>query len=187
MDSLSLLGTAFGLGMDTFAVGAAIAAGQGVLSNRQTFRLIWHFGLFQAMMPVIGWLGGEGLAYFAGGLNYWISFGLLLAIGGNMIRESRHPEQGAKRFDPTKGWSLVALSVATSIDALAVGVSLGLVGIPVWMPAAIIGLTALVMTFVGIRLGRTLGPRMGQWAELAGGIVLIGIGIRILADHLLGS
>ncbi|MEW6350226.1 MAG: manganese efflux pump MntP family protein [Thermodesulfobacteriota bacterium] len=186
MDTLSLLGTAFGLGMDAFAVGAAISAGQGALSNRQTFRLIWHFGLFQALMPIIGWLGGEGLANCTGGLNHWISFGLLLAIGGNMVRESRHPEEGTKGFDPTRGWSLVALSVATSIDALAVGVSLGLLGVSVWNPAVIIGLTALVMTFVGIRLGRTVGVRMGQCAELAGGTVLIAIGIRILADHLLG-
>jgi manganese efflux pump family protein len=181
------MGTAFGLGMDTFAVGAAISAGNGVMTVRQTFRLIWHFGLFQALMPVIGWLGGEELAKFTGGLNHWISFGLLCAIGLNMIRESRHAGEGAKDFDPTRGWSLVALSVATSIDALAVGVSLGLVGGAICRPAVIIGCSALVMTYIGIRLGLTMGLRMGKWAELAGGLVLIAIGMRMVIDRVLGG
>jgi manganese efflux pump family protein len=173
--------------MDTFAVGAAISAGNGVLTARQTFRLIWHFGLFQALMPVMGWLGGEELAKLTGGLNHWISFGLLCAIGVNMIRESRHAGEGARGFDPTRGWSLMALSVATSIDALAVGVSLGLVGGAIFRPAVVIGCSALVMTYIGIRLGLTMGLRMGKWAELAGGLVLIAIGIRMVIERVLGG
>ena len=173
--------------MDTFAVGAAVSARNGVLTGRQTFRLIWHFGLFQALMPVLGWFGGEGLARFTGGISDWVSFGLLLAIGAHMIRESRHPGENAKEFDPTRGWSLVALSVATSVDALAIGVSLGLRGVSVWRPAVVIGCTALVLTYVGIRIGHKVGLRMGKWAEMAGGTVLIAIGVRLIIDRILGG
>ncbi len=93
-----------------------------VCTGRQTFRLIWHFGLCQALMPVPRWFGGEGLARFTGGLSDRVSCGLLPAIGAHMIHESRHPGENAKQFDPMRGWGLVALSVATSVDALAIGV-----------------------------------------------------------------
>lgn len=170
--------------MDAFAVGAAVAAGLGVITFRHTFRLTWHFGLFQWMMTVIGWYGGEGISRFMSGLNHWIAFGLLVALGAKMLYESRHPEERAEGFDPTRGWSLVGLSVATSIDALAVGVTFSLVGMSVWMPALVIGIAALLMTFVGMRLGRTAGAHLGGWAERIGGGVLIVIGVRILVDHL---
>jgi putative Mn2+ efflux pump MntP len=138
------------------------------------------------MMTVLGWLGGEGLTRFLSGMSYWIAFLLLVGLGLNMIRESQRPEDWACDYDPTRGWSLVGLSVATSIDALAVGISFGLLEISVPKPALIIGLTALVMTFVGMRLGRRAGARFGKKAEIVGGIVLIGIGTRILLQHLIG-
>jgi putative Mn2+ efflux pump MntP len=100
-----------------------------------------------------------------------------------MIYDSRDPEQRVRDYDPTRGWSLVSLSVATSLDALAVGISLSLIGISVWWPAIYIGLTALVMSFVGTRLGKRVGHLMGQWAERVGGIVLIAIGGRILVEY----
>ncbi len=186
MDDLTLLGTAFGLGMDALAVGVAVAACLPMVTARHAFRLTWHFGLFQAMMTVLGWLGGEGLARFFSGFSYWIAFFLLVGLGFNMIRESRRPEDWACDYDPTRGWSLVGLSVATSIDALAVGISFGLLEVSVPKPALIIGLTALVMTFAGMRLGRRAGARLGKKAEVVGGIVLIGIGTRILLQHLIG-
>lgn len=184
MDTLTLLATAVALGMDAFAVATAVAAGLGTLTFRHTFRLTWHFGLFQAMMTVIGWYGGEGLSRFMGGLNEWIAFGLLLVLGIKMIWESGHPEDRTGGFDPTRGWSLVALSIATSIDALAVGVTLSLVKMSVWMPSLVIGIAALVMTFIGTRIGKHAGAHLGQWAERIGGGVLIAIGVRILVQHL---
>jgi putative Mn2+ efflux pump MntP len=182
---VTLLGTSVALGIDAFAVATAVSAGLEALTFRHTFRLTWHFGFFQAMMTVIGWFGGEGLSRFMFGLNCWIAFGLLLVLGLKMIFESAHPENRTADFDPTRGWSLVGLSVATSIDALAVGVALSLVGISIWIPAAVIGLTALLMTFVGTRVGKRAGTYLGQWAERIGGVVLILIGVRILVEHVM--
>lgn len=184
MNGLTLFGTAVALGADAFAVSAAVAAGLPELTARHTFRLAWHFGLFQALMTVLGWFGGEGLSKIMFGMNYWIAAGLLFFLGAKMIYESRRPEDRARDFDPTRGWSLVALSVATSIDALAVGVSLSLIGVSVWIPALAIGAAALAMSFIGTRLGRRAGAILGQWAERIGGLVLIAIGVRILYEYL---
>ncbi|MBI5249407.1 MAG: manganese efflux pump [Desulfomonile tiedjei] len=185
MDALTLLGTAVALGMDAFAVAAAVAAGLRALTNRHLFRLIWHFGLFQSLMTTAGWFGGEGLSLMMGDLSAWIAFALLFLLGLNMIRQSVHPESRSESSDPTRGLSLVALSVATSIDALAVGLSLGLINIDILVPALVIGCTALVMTFAGMRLGDKVGSHMGQWAERVGGVVLMIIGVRILLEKLI--
>ncbi len=186
VDLLTILGTALALAMDAFAVATAVAAGLPDWTARHTFRLAWHFGLFQAMMPIIGWFGGSALLPFMAAIDHWIAFGLLALLGLRMIWQARHPEDRSQDFDPTRGWSLVILSVATSIDAFAVGVSLGLIAISIWMPSLIIGLVTLVVTYVGTRLGRRAGDYLGQWAERIGGVVLIGIGTRILLQHLIG-
>ncbi len=185
MDEITLLGIAVALGTDAFAVAAAVAAGLPVLTGRHTFRLVWHFGLFQGLMTIAGWCGGGGISMFMSGINCWIAFGLLVFLGAKMIYESRDPESRSKSYDPTRGWSLVALSIATSIDALAVGISMSLIGVSVWRPALLIALVALVMTFVGTRSGKHGGVFLGKWAECLGGIVLIIIGIRILVEYLL--
>jgi len=182
-----LLATAWALAMDAFAVTAAVAATLPSLTARHIFRLAWHFGLFQAGMPVIGWFGGMALSSALALIDHWIAFGLLVCLGMRMIWQSRHPEGKSRGYDPTRGWSLVGLSVATSIDALAVGVSLGLIGVSIWLPALVIGLVALALTVVGALVGRRVGHYLGQWAEFAGGIVLIGIGTRILIQHLTGT
>jgi len=120
VSTLTLLGIALGLAMDAFAV--AIGAGLQLcqVTRRQTFRLAWHFGLFQAFMPVLGWLAGLTLVAYIAPVDHWIAFGLLAFIGGKMIHEAfGRPEEHADACDPTKGWRLVMLSIATSIDALA--------------------------------------------------------------------
>ena len=130
MSTLTLLGIALGLAMDAFAV--AIGAGLQLcnVTKRQTFRLAWHFGLFQAFMPILGWLAGLTLVDYIAPVDHWIAFGLLAFIGGKMIYEAlKHDDEEADRCDPTKGWRLVMLSVATSIDALAVGLSMALLGV----------------------------------------------------------
>lgn len=179
MDSLTLIVTAVALGTDAFAVAAAVAAGLERLTFRHIFRLSWHFGFFQAMMTVIGWFGGESLSALLFGMNHWIAFIILAGLGANMIRESSGEERRSRNYDPTRGWSLVGLSVATSIDALAVGLSLGLVGVSIWIPAAVIGGAALLMTLIGAGLGRKAGVHLGEWAERIGGTVLVLIGLRI--------
>ncbi len=172
--------------LDAFAVSAAVAAGLAELVPRHVFRLAWHFGLFQTLMTLLGWVGGEGLSQVMFGMNYVVAAGILLVLGAKMIYESGDHARRTEGFDPTRGWSLVALSVATSLDAMAVGVSLSLIGVVVWRPALLIGLLALVMSYTGAGLGKQWGERLGNWAERVGGLVLIAIGAKIAAQYLLG-
>jgi putative Mn2+ efflux pump MntP len=185
MEPLTLIGIAVGLAMDAFAVSIAVGLTLKQVSLRQTFRLSYHFGLFQALMPIIGWLAGRSLAEWIAPVDHWIAFGLLAAIGGKMIYEAlADNEEEDEKKDPTKGASLVVLSVATSIDALAVGLSLALLGVDVWYPALVIGIVALAFTAVGLHLGKRFGARFGRRMEIVGGVILIGIGLRILVEHL---
>jgi putative Mn2+ efflux pump MntP len=186
MDLFTLLGTALALAMDAFAVSAAIAASLPRVTARHTFRLAWHFGLFQFLMPIVGWAGGAALSRHLAAIDHWIAFGLLLLLGARMFVQSFSTEERAERRDPTRGWSLVGLSVATSIDALAVGLSLGLLEVAIWVPSAVIGLVACALTCVGTLVGIRVGPALGRWAERAGGLVLLAIGARILVQHLGG-
>jgi manganese efflux pump family protein len=186
MNLLTLLGIAVGLAMDAFAVSIAVGLNAQQVGLRMTVRLAWHFGLFQALMPVIGWLAGLSVERWISGVDHWVAFVLLGAIGGHMVYQAvwgDEEERAAK--DRTRGASLVVLSVATSIDALAVGLSLALLGVEIWYPAAVIGVVAFVFTAVGLHLGRRFGARFGKRMEILGGIILIGIGIKILLDHLL--
>ncbi len=179
-----LFGIALGLAMDAFSVAIGVSVGLGGLSRRQTFRLVWHFGLFQALMPVIGWVAGASIRQWIESWDHWLAFGLLSLVGGKMIRDSiRGSDRRAPATDPTRGWSLVVLSVATSIDALAIGLSFAALGVRVWIPAAIIGVTAAVMTLVGTLGGRALGARFGARMAVLGGIVLIAIGCWIVFGH----
>lgn len=186
MNLLTLLGIAVGLAMDAFAVAIGIGLNAQEVGLRKTLRLAWHFGLFQALMPIVGWLAGLSVERWISGIDHWVAFGLLAAIGGHMIYEALHGDEEAKASrDPTRGASLVVLSVATSIDALAVGLSLALLGVEIWWPAVVIGVVAFAFTALGLHLGRRFGSLLGRRMEIVGGLILIGIGVKILADHLL--
>jgi putative Mn2+ efflux pump MntP len=184
MGTLTLFGIALALAMDAFAV----ALGTGVtlkrLTGRHIFRLSFHFGLFQALMPVIGWLAGQTLVQWISAWDHWIAFALLSLVGSRMIRESFQDREPAAN-DPTRGLTLVILSIATSIDALAVGFSLSLLGVSIWLPAVVIGLVAGVLTIIGMLLGDRIGTRWGSRVEILGGLVLIVIGLKILWEHTL--
>ena len=172
---------ALALGCDAFAVGLGV--GTRCCAPRQVFRLSFHFGLFQFMMPLIGWLIGRHILVLAETWGAWIAFGLLLVIGARMVREGTLPEsQRTTCTDPTRGLSLVMLSVATSLDALGVGFSLGLVdgnllGASVW-----IGITAGFMTWLAMKVGNKLSERFAQRMEIVGGLVLIAIAFKLLID-----
>jgi putative Mn2+ efflux pump MntP len=172
--------------MDALAVAIATGIVLGKVSGRQTFRLSWHFGLFQFLMPVIGWLAGLSVERYISGYDHWLAFALLGFIGGKMIYEAVRGG-GAERTvsDPTRGMSLVVLSVATSMDALAVGLSLGVLRIRIWYPAVVIGTVAGTLTAIGMHLGAPLGNRLGRKMEVFGGVILVGIGSYILYRHLL--
>ncbi len=173
--------------MDALAVALATGLALRDVSARQTFRLAFHFGLFQFLMPVIGWMAGLTIETWIGGYDHWVAFVLLAAIGGKMICESLTATGEAPgRRDPTRGMSLVVLSVATSVDALAVGISLGVLRVRIWYPAVVIGIVACALTAAGMHVGRRLGGAFGRRMEVLGGLVLIGIGAKILLSHLLG-
>lgn len=185
MDGLTLFGIAVALAMDAFAV--ALAAGLTLprLTGRHLFRFGFHFGLFQAMMPVLGWLAGTGLRRFIEAYDHWLAFALLAGVGGKMLWDAWADQDEERRAkDPTRGMSLVMLSLATSIDALAIGLSLAVLGVNIWLPALVIGLTAGVLTLVGMLLGRRIAASWGPRVEVAGGLLLLMIGIRILVEHL---
>lgn len=184
MDTFTLIGMALGLAADALAVAVVTGVVLGEVTGRQTFRLAWHFGFFQFLMPVVGWAAGLTVERWMAAYDHWLAFGLLAVIGGRMIHGGASGREEEAVRDPTRGLSLVALSVATSVDALAVGLSLGVLRVRIWYPAVVIGATALVLTAAGIRLGPRLGIRFGGRAEVAGGAILIGIGVRILAEHL---
>ncbi|MFA6149468.1 MAG: manganese efflux pump MntP family protein [bacterium] len=189
MDTLTLLAIAVGLAMDAFAVAIATGIALGTVSGRQTFRLAFHFGLFQFLMPVIGYLAGMTMERYIMGYDHWLAFALLVYIGGKMVYEGGWGggEEGDGGKDPTRGISLVVLSVATSIDALAVGISLGVLrngGIV--YPGIVIGIVAAAFTAAGLHLGRRLGTVFGKRMEVVGGFVLVAIGVRILLGHIRG-
>jgi putative Mn2+ efflux pump MntP len=186
---LTLLGIAVGLAMDAFAVAIATGIVLGTVSGRQTFRLAFHFGLFQFLMPVIGYLAGMTVERYIEGYDHWLAFALLGYIGGKMVYEGGWGggDEGNDGKDPTRGVSLVVLSVATSIDALAVGISLGVLGNDgIVYPGVVIGIVACTFTAAGLHLGKRLGAVFGRRMEVVGGFVLVGIGVKIVLDHLWG-
>jgi putative Mn2+ efflux pump MntP len=188
MDWLNLLALAIALAMDAFAVAVVAGLTVGALTKRHVFRLSFHFGLFQALMPTIGWVGGIAVHAYIAAFSHWVAFGLLAFVGGKMLLEAilRGGEKLDASRDPTSGWSLVILSVATSIDALAVGLSLGVIGSSILVPVLVIGIVAAAFTILGMFLGRRIGIRWGQRVEVLGGIILLAIGCRILWAHLFG-
>lgn len=184
MSFSSILIIAIGLGMDAFSVAIGVGATSRILSACSVFRLSFSFGLFQVIMPIAGWLAGMSVANIIADYDHWVAFILLAFVGGKMIVESFNEETEVHVTDPTKGIVLLMLSVATSIDALAVGLSFAFLKIPVFYPSIIIGIVAFFMTMVGMLFGEKLGNVIGKRVELLGGLILIGIGVKILIDHM---
>ena len=181
MSWFSLLGIAVALAVDAFAV--ALVAGLSVeaLTKRRLFRLSFHFGLFQALMLAGGWLFGKVLYLLVAAFANWFAFFLLLFVGGNIIRQALHGADEARiALDPTKGWQLVFLSFATSIDALAVGLSLAMLGVSIARAAVLVGLVATLLTLLGMHLGNRASVLWGKRVEVFGGVILIAIGLLSL-------
>jgi len=182
---LTLIPLAVGLGMDAFAVAIAVGAAGAHVCFRPVFRLSFHFGLFQFLMPIVGWSLGLTIVQYISAYDHWVALGLLSFVGVRMIIESRSGDSGAAGpCDPTRGWSLIVLSIATSIDALAVGLTMAFLQVDIWIPCVVIGIVAAGMTALGMLLGARLGERFGKRMALVGGLVLIGIGLKILYEHL---
>jgi len=188
MQLLTILGIAVALAMDAFAVAVATGVNLRNVSYRQTFRLSWHFGLFQALMPIIGWWLGASIQSYIEDYAHWLAFILLALVGSNMLREAvatdTEEDQGRSSKDSTKGATLVILSIATSIDALAVGLSMSMLNVSIIYPAIIIGLVAGGFTILGLHLGKRAARLywLSMWAEILGGAVLWLIGLNILRE-----
>lgn len=186
MKTFDLIAIAFALAMDAFAVSIAIGVILEEVNKRQIFRISWHFGLFQALMPLIGWFLGSTVQHHIEKYDHWIAFGLLAVVGGRMLWGAFFDsDDELNAQEPTKGWSLVILSVATSIDALAIGLSLAMIKVSIYFPALVIGVIAALLSLIGIKLGAFVGKRiaLSRYAIFIGGIVLNGIGIKILYEH----
>jgi putative Mn2+ efflux pump MntP len=180
MSLLELLAVALGLALDAFAVCLGVGAAGHAPGPRPALRLSFHFGLFQFLMPVLGWLAGARLLPLIVDLGHWIAFGLLVLVGVRMIHAGLRPPARSSNADPTRGMIMVMLSVAVSLDALAVGVSLAMLGVVIWQPSVIIGGVTGALSLLGIMLGNRLGARFGKPIAVAGGLVLILLGLKIL-------
>jgi putative Mn2+ efflux pump MntP len=184
-DFVSLLVVAFGLSADCFAVALGGGISRQGLAWRARLRVAASFGVFQAFMPVLGWLAGKTIVNLIADYDHWVAFGLLAAVGGRMLWESFRPEHERKETDISRGLMLITLSVATSIDALAVGLSFAFLHVDILVAAATIGVVACLVTLTGFAVGRRAGRVAGRRAEALGGVILIAIALRILLSHLL--
>lgn len=186
MNLILVIPIALALAMDAFAVSLGLSVFPGGLKISQSLRLAVFFGFFQFLMPLAGWLAGQEVLHYIRDVDHWVAFGLLFIIGGKMVVDSFCHRRSSKIMsgDPTMGMSLILLSIATSIDAFAVGLSFAAIEQKILYPSIIIGVVAFGMTFIGTRLGPAIGRLAGKRAELLGGIILIFIGIKILIEHL---
>jgi putative Mn2+ efflux pump MntP len=182
MNFFTTLLISIGLAMDCFAVSMCAATINVKQDLRYRFRIAWHFGLFQAMFALIGYLTGSTIANWIANFDHWVAFILLAWISIKMIKDGLNPDPDACPTDPSRGKTLILFSIATSIDAMAVGLSLGLLGSDILLTSLLIGITSIAFSVLGLFLGQKLGFIFGKRMEIFGGSVLALIGIRILID-----
>lgn len=188
MGIVELLLTAIALSMDAFAVSVCKGLGMRRMRYDQALVISLYFGVFQALMPLIGWLLGTSFSRYIQEFDHWIAFVLLAFLGGKMLwdvfheKEDGEQESAERRLDHRE---LFMLAIATSIDALAVGIAFACLDVNIWSSISIIGVTTLVISFAGVWIGNRFGNRFQKKAEIAGGLVLILIGVKILAEHLI--
>ncbi len=188
MGIVELFLTAIALSMDAFAVSVCKGLGMRRMRYDQALVISLYFGVFQALMPLIGWLLGTSFSRYIQAFDHWIAFVLLAFLGGKMLwdvfheKEDGEQESAERRLDHRE---LFMLAIATSIDALAVGIAFACLDVNIWSSISIIGVTTLVISFAGVWIGNRFGNRFQKKAEIAGGLVLILIGVKILAEHLI--
>ena len=185
MDIITIIAIAFGLAMDAFAVSITSGITIKHLKINNALKIAVFFGLFQAIMPLVGWLAGLSLKDFISEIDHWIAFGLLSFIGCKMIYESITVQSNEKHFDPLNVYVLLMLSVATSIDALAVGVSFAFLKVSIVTPVIIFGTITFLLSYLGVYIGDRIGHFFENKIEIAGGLLLIGIGLKILIESLI--
>ena len=184
--SITLIGLS--LSLDTFAISVGAGISIKDLKTFHAVRASFFFGAFQFLMPVAGWYLGSAFADYIQSFDHWVAFGLLALVGGKMILETLRAagkeHRAAPSADIRRLSCLLTLSVATSIDALAVGLSFSILSRSIWLPATAIGGITFVVSLIGFEFGRRIGVLLEKWAGIAGGLILIGIGVKILIEHL---
>ena len=184
---ISIFFIALGLSADCFAVALSAGVSNKNHSRLQIFRVSFSFGLFQALMPVLGWLAGRTVVEFIADYDHWVAFVLLAIVAGRMFWEAfRSGQAEEKEVDISRGLLLLTLSIATSIDALAVGLSFAFLDVSIAVASPVIGVVAFVVTAIGFLAGRKASRLIGKRAEAIGGLILLAIAFRILLSHLLG-
>ncbi|MEI3130173.1 MAG: manganese efflux pump MntP family protein [Oscillospiraceae bacterium] len=180
--------TGIGLSMDAFAVAICKGLGMRKVNYKQMLLIALFFGGFQALMPLLGWLLGRQFEQYITSVDHWIAFALLVLIGANMLREVRKGDDTTDAetvYDaPLPLGQLLLMAIATSIDALAVGISFAFLGVNIWLAIAIIGTTTFLISAAGVFIGNRFGNRYEKRATIAGGIILILLGVKILLEHL---
>jgi putative Mn2+ efflux pump MntP len=183
MDLITIIAIAFALAMDAFAVSIASGAAYKQLHVRHALRMAVFFGGFQAFMPLIGALAGLSFKKYISDYDHWIAFFILAAVGSKMIYESSKISEAEKDNSPSNILVLLALSVATSIDALAIGITLSLVAGSIVIEVIVIGLVTFFLSYFGVMLGKRFGHIFENKIEIIGGLVLIALGVKILLEH----
>jgi putative Mn2+ efflux pump MntP len=185
-DLLSVVLIALGLSADCFVVALSGGISKMNQSWPRLLRVSFSFGLFQALMPVLGWLAGRTIVELIANYDHWVAFGVLAVVSGRMLWGALRSERSQRKdVDITKGLLLITLSIATSIDALAVGLSFAFLNVNIAQASSIIGAVAFVATIIGFKLGNKAGKSIGRRAEAIGAIILLAIALRILLSHIL--
>ena len=193
MDLITLLGISVAVSMDAFSVSICKGLATKNFSIKTALLCGLWFGSFQALMPVIGFFLGSQFEHFITNIDHWIAFALLSFIGINMIREALNENEitdvGQQPIADNQGTStgfktMLGLAIATSIDALAVGVTFAFLKVNIWFSVMIIGITTFLFSFVGVKIGNVFGSRYSKTAEIIGGVILILLGLKILVEHL---
>jgi manganese efflux pump family protein len=183
MEFVTIILISLGLAMDALAVSLGIGTAGQIPTLRGKLRLAAHFGIFQSGMTALGWLAGGTVVQYVKGIDHWIAFVLLGYVGFNLIRAGLNKDGKAFDQDPSTGKVLVILSFATSIDAFAVGLSIAFLHVPILLSVLMIGLVALLLSIIGLSAGIRLGETLGRRMEIIGGLILLGIGIRVVLTH----
>jgi len=185
MDIITIVLIAFGLAMDASAVSITSGITIKHLRFNNALKIAAFFGSFQAFMPLIGWLAGLSLRDLISGVDHWMAFGLLSLIGCKMIYESTKIHSSEREIAPMSVYVLLIMSVATSIDALAVGVSFAFLKVSIATPIIVIGTVTFLLSFLGASVGHKIGHFFENKIATVGGLILISIGIKILVEHLI--
>lgn len=183
MSLLEVVLVAIGVSADAFAVSLSQGVTMRVFRWRHALLIAGLFTAFSTVMPLVGWLLGRGFANAINGVGHWIAFALLTVVGGKLLWEALHGDEDEHDEPSLDLRGLVVLAVATSIDALAVGVSFAALSVNLPLTLVVIGVVTFVISLAGVRLGRSVGSRLGKGAEFLGGLILIAIGLHIVLDH----